>query len=185
MQATIIYLICTNVFDSSIFESSGLSNDHWSLSVTIFTCVFVVVNNKILLTTSYFHPLYVFSVVFTWGFYFFYLWITDPLPNMVMQHFTFHRCFTSPLFYLTCALPICLCFYLDLLIQSVNMHLLTDPQSLIRLYITQHDKNEEFTEDFVEEFKCLTDIQQRFLVIDNYFKEEELEYNRQKLIQLR
>ena len=165
-------------------ESSGHSNDHWEMSITLFTSLFFVVNNKILTTTQYFHPAFVWSIVGTVLFYFAYLYISDPMKDLVMQHYTFYRLFSSPLFYVTCMLPIMICFYLDMLIQAVIVLLLTDPQNLIRINLKQIRETQEFSEYFLEQFKELTEIQQRFLVIDNYFREEQLEILRLKTIQM-
>jgi hypothetical protein len=83
MQATVIYIVTINVFESSVIEVNGQSNDHWEISVTIFTCLFMIVNNKIMLTTKYFHPLYIFSVVFTIAFYYLYLIATNSMKDVV------------------------------------------------------------------------------------------------------
>jgi hypothetical protein len=98
----------------------------------------MIVNNKIILTTKYFHPCYVFSLVLTIGFYYFYLYATDSMKDIVMQHYTFYKLLGSPLFYLTCLMPILLCFYIDFMIQAVTVLILTDPQNLIRLYMKDH-----------------------------------------------
>lgn len=133
IQATIIYQICINSFESSVLEANGNSNDHWELSITLFTSLFFVVNNKAMISTKYFHPGFIISIVGTFVFYFLYLYISDPMKDLVMQHYTFYRLFSSPLFYVTCILPVMICFYLDLLVQAIIVLLLTDPQNLIRI----------------------------------------------------
>jgi hypothetical protein len=96
-----------------------------------------------------------------------------------MQHYTFYKLLGSPLFYVTCLMPVMLCFYIDLMIQAVTVMIFTDPQNLIRLYLKNHNKL-DFDEDFLEQFKELCEVQQRYLIIDNYFNEENLEYSRVK-----
>jgi len=173
------------VFANSVFESEGYSNDHWTLSITIFTSLFLVANNKIMLTTMYFHPLYVLAIAGSFLIYFVYVWVTDGWMDIVMQHFTFYRLFSSPLFYITVTLPVLICFYIDLLIQAVIVLLLTDPQNLIRINLSKIKAQGEVDDQFLEQFKSLTEIQERFLVIDNYFKEEQLELLRIQMIQIK
>ena len=139
IHACIIFFIPYQVFKHGIMEEAGYSNDMWTFSMAVFAPLLFVVTNKFLFITRKLNwPLFFAICVLSYGFYFWYIWVTDGYKDLVRQHYTFYRTWSSGSFYLTALLPIGLCFYIDFLISSIKVCILTDPMSLIRAHLHEN-----------------------------------------------
>ena len=95
IEGVIIYFIVADVFEESILND-GQPGDHWTMGITMFTCIMFITTFKLLLKhrkmdiTTLFINL-IWSGI---GKYFVYLIVTDSWTSF-KNHFTFNFLFTS------------------------------------------------------------------------------------------
>lgn len=123
----------------------------WTMSVSIFACVMVVVHNKLAIYSKMFNYLTLVAfLVFSYGSYFLYMITTDNWYDFKQEYFTFYRMFESPQFYLTVFMCSMCCFVCDLFIECIGQIILTDPRDYLRKHIlTQKGL---ISKEFLEEF---------------------------------
>jgi hypothetical protein len=149
----------------------------WTMSITIFTSLLFVVNNKLLSVCRSIDFIIIIVILATSYIpYFGYLYMTDSMVYFVEQHFTFQRLFANPIFYLTCGLIISISFLIDLMIEAVSFLVLTDPKDLLREQIIVEHGN--LTKEFQDKFKFLSKVQKRLALQEFYLREQEIELAR-------
>lgn len=155
-----MFIVPVFVFNNGILNSKGESNDMWTMSLTIFTSLVIVVNNKLILTGKMIDLLFVVFHLFTSYIpYFIFLYIVDSSIYLTEHPFTFSRIFGNPLTIFTMFFCVSFCFLVDYSIEFVSSTILKDPRDLLRDQVVNHKG--KITKEFLEEFKYLSKVQKK------------------------
>eukprot|EP01017_Pseudomicrothorax_dubius_P049053 TRINITY_DN9054_c0_g1_i2.p1 TRINITY_DN9054_c0_g1~~TRINITY_DN9054_c0_g1_i2.p1 ORF type:complete len:531 (+),score=99.30 TRINITY_DN9054_c0_g1_i2:502-2094(+) len=80
LHGAFIYFGSTYIFQTVILTRDGYNGDMWVYSITLYTCVVLVVSLKLALHTKYWTTMSLASFVVTIGFYYVYTWFANYVP---------------------------------------------------------------------------------------------------------
>jgi hypothetical protein len=87
-------MVHQQIYQTNILNIEGESGEMWTMSVSIYACIMIVVHNKLAIYSKTFNAWTLASyVIFSYGPYFLYMIATDDLHEGKQEYFTFYRLF--------------------------------------------------------------------------------------------
>ena len=122
--------------------SQGHNTDYWTMSVTYYTAILLVVDIKLALSTKFWTNFYWLSIVISsLAAFVVYLYMTDDW-EFTNTYRTFYILFSTPTFYMVTIGLGLFSFILDLCFKAFELNIRTSIKSYFRILISKHKEDQ-------------------------------------------
>lgn len=144
------------MYKNSILTPNGYNNDIWTFSVTHFTCIIIVLNLRLIITSKALNAwnlvgIYVTSI----GLYLTYAWFSNYMTYS-LTYLSFEVIWSSPQFWLILIMSVGSCYITDRAVQTIVVNFTGRPDHYLRTIVATYGrkfkKDNAMPEHFEEEF---------------------------------